>query len=129
MCLIKSEKTCRKGRLTVYKALLKTSKGLITPYMETPVKLGETLRSAIPYSKKVDRYSSIIVGEGVHAYISLERAIKEYKEWSFILGYSPISPVIYEAIIPDVEYWLGTDEDVASVELLITNKKVYPNEE
>ena len=128
MCLTKSEKTCRKGRLTVYKVLLKTSKGLITPYMKTPVKLGETLQSIMPYSKKADRFS-IITGEGVHAYISLERAIKEYKEWSFIFRDSPISPVIYEAIIPDVEYWLGTDEDVASVELLITNKQVYPNEE
>lgn len=127
MCLIKSEKTCRKGRLTVYKVLLKTPKGLITPYMEVPVKLGETLQSAIPYSKKADSFS-VIIEEGVYAYISLERAIKEYKEWSFIFRDHPINPMIYEAIIPDVEYWLGTDEDVASVELLITNKKVYPNE-
>ena len=127
MCLIKSDNIYRKGRLTVYKVLAETPNGLITPYMQVPVQLGEILRSRIPYSEENCKCNAIF-GEGVHAYIDLESAIKGCEEWFSLYSHLniPNIPVIYEAIIPDVEYWLGTDEDVASVELLITNKKVYP---
>lgn len=127
MCLVKSDNIYRKDRLTVYKVLLETPNGLITPYMRVPVQLGEILRSRVPYSEK-SYTCKVIFEEGVHACINLESAIKECEEWFSLyshLNVSYIIPVIYEAIIPDVEYWLGTVGDVAATELLITSKRIY----
>ncbi len=128
MCLVKRDNVYRKGKLTVYKVLVETPYGLITPYIKVPVQLGEILRSRIPYSEK-NCTCKIIYGEGVHAYIDLESAIQECKSWSLLYSdlciANTIIPVIYEAIIPDVEYWLGTVGDVAATELLITSKRIY----
>ena len=126
MCLIKLDNKYRKGRLTVYKVLAQTPNGLITPYMRVPVQLGEILRSIIPYSEENCKCMAIF-GEGVHAYIDLESAIKECEDWLSLYSHLDIPnvPMIYEAIIPDVEYWLGTVGDIAATELLITSKRIY----
>lgn len=130
MCLTKISLKHKEGTMYVYKVLLITPSGeLVTPYIKTPVKLGEKLYSEIPYSECCDE-CAIITNEGVHAYIALDEALHELyhimQAMSTAEYYAGYKVAIYEAIIPNVIYWLGDNKDVASVELLITNKQIYP---
>lgn len=130
MCLTKISFKHKEGTMYVYKVLLITPSGeLVTPYIKTPVKLGEKLYSEIPYSEACD-CCAIITNEGVHAYVTLDEAMHEFFHIKAAISgniyYYKYKVVIYEAIIPNVKYWLGDNKDVAAVELLITNKQIYP---
>lgn len=129
MCLTKISLKHEEGTMYVYKVLLITPSGeLVTPYIKTPVKLGEKLYSEIPYSECCDECATI-TDEGVHAYVTLDAARNQAHYIEVVIStveyYDKYKVAIYGAIIPNTKYWLGHNSEVAAVELLITNKLKY----
>lgn len=126
MCLVKLHNLPKKSKneIKVYKALRYMSKGTyLTPFLEEPVNLGEKIKAR--YDWKDCPNNNQIGGEGVHAYRSINLAICKLFFSSLI---NNLDIKIFEAIIPpNTEYWEGED-DIASVELLITEKEIKLDE-
>lgn len=98
--------------IVVYKILRKNRENrYITPVMKTPVRLGDTIRSASPIEDAVGNES--VCGEGVHAYREKAVAAKtadNYNIWSVFDRY-----VIAKAVIPKGErFYVGLCGDIAA---------------
>ena len=111
--------------LVVYKVLLKTDYGYVTPVQRAEVKLGKTYKSEL--KKRIALYKGAnaigMVNEGLHSYTSYEAANKVAKDLS---KYKLV--IIVMCMVPKgAEYYENVrEEEIASDELRYT-KTVWDN--
>lgn len=117
MCLIPKESAKIADKdIVVYKILLEYTDGTYhSPYRYAPYEIGKLYTANIRYHErlayKVDEYpiTNTVIGEGLHAYTSMDTAFLQ----AFI-----IDGIVFEAIIPKgAMYVLGTDNDIVSTQL------------
>lgn len=126
MCLRKKNLYPKKSAkpIKVYKILDKTKKGWVTPYQRAKVNLGDVIKARVPYSKGLLPERNVD-GEGVHAFTTIEAALRKPPFCFYDYDCFSECYAIFEAIIPsETPYWEGLDDDIASTEMTLTSKKV-----
>lgn len=117
MCLIPKESAKIADKdIVVYKILLKCSNEIyLSPYRGAQYEIGKLYTANIRYCKrlldKIDEcpITTTVIGEGLHAYISMGTASLQ----AFL-----INGIVFKAIIPKgATYVLGNDNDIVSTQL------------
>lgn len=120
MCLIKTHRFPKIStkQITVYKLLYlynSKNKEYFTPYKRVKVNMGETIKAKKSWLRGI--FKEDIEGEGVHAYLTLEKALmnKFLMDGNFI--------IVVEAIIPSfTPYWIGFEGEIAASKIKIAEE-------
>lgn len=129
MCLTKTHPhPLTSGKeIEVYKIFLKEMFNnelfLVTPYVRCLAAEGEEILAKYPVTTETS-LGKCILGEGVHAYQTLEAAKlakEDFDSWFPTDGDNPyVKSVIHKAIIPPhTRYWLGKYDEIAATRILI----------
>ena len=122
MCLSKAHRFPRISWKPVkcYKLVYEENGKLCTPFQGVEVILNKPIKP----SRNLFNFLScdVVNGEGVHAFITVDRAFIMRYHMSASYPY-PLICKVYEAIIPPFTfYWEGESSDIAARELIVTKE-------